>query len=214
MKVAFLDRDGVINRFPGNGNYVTRVKDFRFIPGSLRAIRQLSEAPSDSHATDEDSPEVDASSPSSTREEEARIADHEPEAPERSWEVRQEMKTPERNSLKLKDYLGEAGMARFLAQRDERRASDDDSGESPPAGERHDEALSPNEANLFGKEPAAGLAQHQFAKTKPTLYPVSQEVTNLTSASSKLEVKTQMRREPGEGPLPEMNSRELLKPSK
>jgi len=44
MKVAFLDRDGVVNKFPGNGNYVTRVKDFHFIPGSLRAIRQLSDA--------------------------------------------------------------------------------------------------------------------------------------------------------------------------
>ena len=42
MKVAFLDRDGVINEFPGNGNYVTKVKDFHFIPGSLEAIRLLS----------------------------------------------------------------------------------------------------------------------------------------------------------------------------
>ncbi|MCB9720603.1 MAG: HAD family hydrolase [Candidatus Omnitrophica bacterium] len=44
MKIAFLDRDGVINEFPGNGNYVTRVKDFHFIPGSLEAIRKLTEA--------------------------------------------------------------------------------------------------------------------------------------------------------------------------
>lgn len=44
MKIAFLDRDGVINEFPGNGNYVTRVKDFHFIPGSLEAIRLLTEA--------------------------------------------------------------------------------------------------------------------------------------------------------------------------
>jgi len=41
MKIIFLDRDGVINKFPGLGNYVTRVKDFHFIPGSLTAIRQL-----------------------------------------------------------------------------------------------------------------------------------------------------------------------------
>jgi len=44
MKVVFLDRDGVINKFPGNGKYVTKVKDFHFIPGSREAIRDLSEA--------------------------------------------------------------------------------------------------------------------------------------------------------------------------
>lgn len=43
MKVVFLDRDGVINEFPGNGNYVTKVKDFRFIPGSVEAIKTLTE---------------------------------------------------------------------------------------------------------------------------------------------------------------------------
>lgn len=43
MRVVFLDRDGVINRFPGHGSYVTRVKDFRFVPGSLVAIRRLTE---------------------------------------------------------------------------------------------------------------------------------------------------------------------------
>ena len=41
MKIVFLDRDGVINEFPGNGNYVTRVKDFHFVSGSLEAIRKL-----------------------------------------------------------------------------------------------------------------------------------------------------------------------------
>jgi D-glycero-D-manno-heptose 1,7-bisphosphate phosphatase len=41
LKIVFLDRDGVINVFPGNGNYVTRVKDFRFLPGSREAIRDL-----------------------------------------------------------------------------------------------------------------------------------------------------------------------------
>jgi len=41
-KIAFLDRDGVINKFPGNGEYVTKVKDFHFIPGSLEAIKRLS----------------------------------------------------------------------------------------------------------------------------------------------------------------------------
>lgn len=42
-KIVFLDRDGVINEFPGNGRYVTKVKDFHFIPGALEAIRFLTE---------------------------------------------------------------------------------------------------------------------------------------------------------------------------
>ena len=44
MKVVFLDRDGVINEFPGNGLYVTKVKDFQFIPRALEAIRLLCDA--------------------------------------------------------------------------------------------------------------------------------------------------------------------------
>jgi D-glycero-D-manno-heptose 1,7-bisphosphate phosphatase len=43
MKIVFLDRDGVINAFPGNGNYVTKLKNFRFIPGSLEAIKTLTD---------------------------------------------------------------------------------------------------------------------------------------------------------------------------
>ena len=43
MNVVFLDRDGVINEFPGNGNYVTKIKEFHFIPGSLDAIREFTE---------------------------------------------------------------------------------------------------------------------------------------------------------------------------
>ena len=43
MKVVFLDRDGVINEFPGNGNYVTRVKDFHFIPRALEALKILTD---------------------------------------------------------------------------------------------------------------------------------------------------------------------------
>lgn len=43
MKLVFLDRDGVINEFPGNGKYVTKLKEFRFIPGSLDALRILTE---------------------------------------------------------------------------------------------------------------------------------------------------------------------------
>ena len=42
-KIVFLDRDGVINEFPGNGRYVTKVKDFHFIPGSLEAIKKLTD---------------------------------------------------------------------------------------------------------------------------------------------------------------------------
>lgn len=44
MKVVFLDRDGVINQFPGHGNYVTKVKDLRFIRGSKQAIAALTRA--------------------------------------------------------------------------------------------------------------------------------------------------------------------------
>jgi len=43
MRIVFLDRDGVINRFPGNGGYVTKIKDFHFLPGSLRAIHILTQ---------------------------------------------------------------------------------------------------------------------------------------------------------------------------
>jgi histidinol-phosphate phosphatase family protein len=42
-KIVFLDRDGVINEFPGHGNYVTKVKEFHFIPGALDALRRLKE---------------------------------------------------------------------------------------------------------------------------------------------------------------------------
>lgn len=41
MKLVFLDRDGVINEFPGNGKYVTKLKEFHFIPGTLDALRIL-----------------------------------------------------------------------------------------------------------------------------------------------------------------------------
>lgn len=41
MKVAFLDRDGVINEYPGDGEYVKNHKEFKFIPGSIEGIRNL-----------------------------------------------------------------------------------------------------------------------------------------------------------------------------
>lgn len=41
MKVIFLDRDGVINRYPGDRQYVTSLKKFRFLPGVKKAIALL-----------------------------------------------------------------------------------------------------------------------------------------------------------------------------
>ena len=42
-KVIFLDRDGVINRDPGEKLYVTAPKDFEFLPGVLEALKRLRE---------------------------------------------------------------------------------------------------------------------------------------------------------------------------
>lgn len=44
MKVIFLDRDGVINKYPGDRCYVTSLSGFKFLSGSLGAIRDLSRA--------------------------------------------------------------------------------------------------------------------------------------------------------------------------
>jgi len=41
MKAVFLDRDGVINRYPGDKKYVTDCKGFRLLPGVKRAIAEL-----------------------------------------------------------------------------------------------------------------------------------------------------------------------------
>ncbi len=41
MKVLFLDRDGVINRYPGHKKYVTGWKSFRFLPRAKMALRLL-----------------------------------------------------------------------------------------------------------------------------------------------------------------------------
>ena len=43
-KIIFLDRDGVINEFPGVGNYVTSWEQFRFIPRSREALVSLTQA--------------------------------------------------------------------------------------------------------------------------------------------------------------------------
>lgn len=44
MKLVFLDRDGVINRFPGKGIYVVNQEDFHFLPRVFGAIRSMTEA--------------------------------------------------------------------------------------------------------------------------------------------------------------------------
>jgi D-glycero-D-manno-heptose 1,7-bisphosphate phosphatase len=44
MKVIFLDRDGVINQYPGAGLYVTNAGQFHFINGSIEAIKILNNA--------------------------------------------------------------------------------------------------------------------------------------------------------------------------
>lgn len=46
MKIIFLDRDGVINKDPVNlpYGYVTKWKEFNFLPGAKRAIKKLTDA--------------------------------------------------------------------------------------------------------------------------------------------------------------------------
>jgi len=41
MKAIFLDRDGVINRDPGFGDYIKSWKEFEFLPGAIDAIKSL-----------------------------------------------------------------------------------------------------------------------------------------------------------------------------
>lgn len=41
MRVIFLDRDGVINEYPGDTNYVNNWNEFNFIPGSIEGIKKL-----------------------------------------------------------------------------------------------------------------------------------------------------------------------------
>lgn len=42
--LVFLDRDGVINKYPGDTKYVTSVKAFRFLPGVKKAIKRLKQS--------------------------------------------------------------------------------------------------------------------------------------------------------------------------
>ncbi|MCM8773982.1 MAG: HAD family hydrolase [Candidatus Omnitrophica bacterium] len=41
LKVVFLDRDGVINEYPGDMRYVTSWQEFKFISGSIEAVRNF-----------------------------------------------------------------------------------------------------------------------------------------------------------------------------
>ena len=41
MKTVFLDRDGVINKYPGDRFYVTSLSKFRFLPRAKKAIALL-----------------------------------------------------------------------------------------------------------------------------------------------------------------------------
>ena len=46
-KMIFLDRDGVINKDPGGWTkhgYITKIKDFIFLPGALKALRLANES--------------------------------------------------------------------------------------------------------------------------------------------------------------------------
>lgn len=41
MRAIFLDRDGVINRYPGDAKYVTCLKEFKFLPRVKEALSLL-----------------------------------------------------------------------------------------------------------------------------------------------------------------------------
>lgn len=41
MKAIFLDRDGVINKDPGFGDYVKSWEELQFLPGAIEAIKRL-----------------------------------------------------------------------------------------------------------------------------------------------------------------------------
>lgn len=44
MKAVFLDRDGVINAYPGDRNYVTTWDEFKFLPGVKSSLVKLTKA--------------------------------------------------------------------------------------------------------------------------------------------------------------------------
>ena len=44
MTIVFLDRDGVLNQYPGDSDYVTKVKDLHIFPKALGAVKRLNQA--------------------------------------------------------------------------------------------------------------------------------------------------------------------------
>tara|TARA_Y100000031_G_C8136445_1_gene345471 strand:+ start:216 stop:764 length:549 start_codon:yes stop_codon:yes gene_type:complete len=42
-KAIFLDRDGVINKDPGGGDYIKSWKEFQFLPNAIDAIKKLNQ---------------------------------------------------------------------------------------------------------------------------------------------------------------------------
>ncbi|MFA4889389.1 MAG: HAD family hydrolase [Candidatus Omnitrophota bacterium] len=44
MKIIFLDRDGVINKYPGDKLYVVSTGGYKFLPGAKKAIAELNKA--------------------------------------------------------------------------------------------------------------------------------------------------------------------------
>jgi len=44
MKIIFLDRDGVINKYPGDTEYVKSWDEFYFLPNSKLALKKLNDA--------------------------------------------------------------------------------------------------------------------------------------------------------------------------
>jgi D-glycero-D-manno-heptose 1,7-bisphosphate phosphatase len=44
IKLVFLDRDGVINKYPGDFEYVTKVEEFQILPNAKPALEKLTEA--------------------------------------------------------------------------------------------------------------------------------------------------------------------------
>lgn len=43
MRIVFLDRDGVINAYPGDTKYVTKWEEFHFLPGVNGALKKLND---------------------------------------------------------------------------------------------------------------------------------------------------------------------------
>jgi len=44
MNIIFLDRDGVVNEYPGHGEYVTSVKGLKLVKGAKEAIKLLTKS--------------------------------------------------------------------------------------------------------------------------------------------------------------------------